>query len=721
MREVRAAVPGTPLGIHTHNDAECAVANSLAAVEEGARLVQGTINGYGERCGNANLVSIIPSLALKMGHEVLEPERLAELTALSNFVAETANLQPDDWAPYVGMNAFAHKGGMHQQGMNADARSYEHIDPTVVGNDRRVLVSELSGRGTILAKARELGLDVDEDPERVAAILARVKDLEHEGYHYETADGSFELLIERETGVYEPLFTLESFRVITEKRADGRVETEATVKVFHNGERIVATHEGNGPVNALDGALRQALEGAGPRAAGHRARQLQGPDPRRDQGHGRRHPRAPRLERRHRALGRDRREREHHRGVLGGAGRQPRARRPARRAQPGRDREVSGAQERIPLAKPVIGDRERELVDEVLRSGQLSLGPMVPRFEQAWCDRIGVQHAVAVSSGTAGLHLCLHALGLGPGDEVVTSSFSFVASANAILFTGATPVFAEVDPLTFNMDPAAVEAAITPRTKAILIVNIFGYPADVPALVEIADRHGLARVEDACQTIDGTYDGRKLGTFGHPAVYGFYANKQLTTAEGGVVLTDDAALASKLGSLRNQGRSDDGAWLVHSRLGFNYRLSDVHSRHRRRPARAARRPHGRPCARRPPRTRSGWPRSTASRPMYEGPQPRSWFVYAPRLDPDLERDRVIGDLDAVGVSAKPYLPCIHLQPFYQDEHGHRPGEFPVTEAISASTIALPFFPEMTEAQVERVCEALAVAIAGQRSAAGAKA
>ena len=218
-------------------------------------------------------------------------------------MAETANLQPDDWAPYVGMNAFAHKGGMHQQGMNADARAYEHIDPTVVGNDRRVLVSELSGRGTILAKARELGLDVDEDPERVAAILARVKDLEHEGYHYETADGSFELLIERETGVYEPLFTLESFRVITEKRADGRVETEATVKVFHDGERIVATHEGNGPVNALDGALRQALDAAGARAARHRARQLQGPHPRRDQGHRRRHPRAARLERRHRAAG----------------------------------------------------------------------------------------------------------------------------------------------------------------------------------------------------------------------------------------------------------------------------------------------------------------------------------------------------------------------------------------------------------------------------------
>ncbi len=259
MAAVRAALPAAALGIHTHNDAECAVANSLAAVEEGARMVQGTINGYGERCGNANLISIIPSLALKMGYEVLDPERLAELTALSNFVAETANLQPDAWAPYVGRNAFAHKGGMHQQGMNADVRSYEHVDPAAVGNDRRVLVSELSGRGTIVAKARELGIDVEDDPERIARILARLKELEHRGYHFEVADGSFELLVEREIGVYEPLFTLESFRVITEKRADGRVETEATLKILHDGERLVATAEGNGPINALDAALRRAL------------------------------------------------------------------------------------------------------------------------------------------------------------------------------------------------------------------------------------------------------------------------------------------------------------------------------------------------------------------------------------------------------------------------------------------------------------------------------
>jgi 2-isopropylmalate synthase len=254
---VRAAIPDVRIGIHTHNDAECGVANSLVAVEAGARMVQGTMNGYGERCGNANLVSIIPSLALKMGYEVLEPGRLTEMTALSHFVAETANLPPDMWAPYVGHNAFAHKGGMHTSAILHDPATYEHVEPELVGNARHVSVSELSGRGTIVTKAQEFGVELTAD--QIAGILERLKDLEADGYHFEVADGSFELMLERQIGAYQPLFVLESFRVITEKRADGRVETEATIKLFHNGERLVATAEGNGPVNALDRALRSIL------------------------------------------------------------------------------------------------------------------------------------------------------------------------------------------------------------------------------------------------------------------------------------------------------------------------------------------------------------------------------------------------------------------------------------------------------------------------------
>ena len=375
---------------------------------------------------------------------------------------------------------------------------------------------------------------------------------------------------------------------------------------------------------------------------------------------------------------------------------------------------MTTGQPRIPLARPVITARERELVLEVLDSRQLSLGPMLARFEREWAERIGVRHAVACSSGTAGLHMCLHAAGVGPGDEVITSSFSFVASANAVLFTGAEVVFAEVDPQTFNMDPAAVEAAITPRTKALVIVDIFGYPAEIPALIDIARRHGLVIVEDACQTIDGDYDGKKLGTWGHPAVYGFYANKQLTTAEGGVILTDDDRLAALLKSLSNQGRSDDGAWLVHSRLGFNYRLSDVHAAigvgqlehlDQMQAGRAQVADWYQQRVRAIPNVE----------PMFTGPQRRSWFVYAPRLASGVDRNAVITQLDELGISAKPYLPCIHLQPFYQDQFGYRPGTLPVTETISASTIALPFFPEMTEDQVDQVCAALATVLTRDRA------
>jgi 2-isopropylmalate synthase len=240
------------VGIHTHDDAGCGVANTLVAVEAGARLVQGTMNGYGERCGNANLISILPALDLKLGYESIGRERLQRLTETAHLVDELCNVTPNPNQPYVGANAFAHKGGMHVAGVNRDARTFEHIDPAEVGADRRVLVSELSGKGTVQARA-------DVDGETAGRVIERVKELENQGYQFEAADGSFDLLIRKETGDYEPLFRLESWRAIVEKREDGRVETEATIKIWVDGERYVRTAEGNGPVNALDKALRAAI------------------------------------------------------------------------------------------------------------------------------------------------------------------------------------------------------------------------------------------------------------------------------------------------------------------------------------------------------------------------------------------------------------------------------------------------------------------------------
>ncbi|MGA2012267.1 MAG: citramalate synthase [Solirubrobacteraceae bacterium] len=263
MTEVIAAVggEGAAIGIHTHDDSGCAVANALAAVGAGATHVQGTVNGYGERCGNANLITIIPNLQLKLGHECLTDTQLASLTPTAHYIAELLNVTPDPDLPYVGRNAFAHKGGMHVAGVNADPATFEHIEPEIVGNRRAMLISELSGKGTVEARARDAGLELSAAD--AARMVERVKELEHRGYHYEAADGSFELLLRKATGDYEPLFTLESWRVIVEKRADGRVATEATIKLWvppgPGGERYVRTAEGNGPVNALDRALREAL------------------------------------------------------------------------------------------------------------------------------------------------------------------------------------------------------------------------------------------------------------------------------------------------------------------------------------------------------------------------------------------------------------------------------------------------------------------------------
>jgi len=249
------AALGTPVGIHCHNDSECGVANSLAAVRAGAGMVQGTMNGYGERCGNANLVSIVPNLQLKMGVPCV-PD-LTALTEASHFLDELLNFVPDPNRPYVGANAFAHKGGMHVAGVSADPRTFEHIAPAAVGNAREVLISELSGKGTVLQRAETTGVELDNAT--AARVVERVKALEHRGFHFEAADGSFDLLIRRETGEYQPLFRLESWRVIAEKREDGRVQTEATIKIWVDGERYVRTAEGNGPVHALDAALRAAI------------------------------------------------------------------------------------------------------------------------------------------------------------------------------------------------------------------------------------------------------------------------------------------------------------------------------------------------------------------------------------------------------------------------------------------------------------------------------
>lgn len=371
---------------------------------------------------------------------------------------------------------------------------------------------------------------------------------------------------------------------------------------------------------------------------------------------------------------------------------------------------MSPASEPIPIARPDVGPREEELVLEVLRSGNLSLGPMGPRFERAFADWVGVRHAAAVSSGTAGLHLLAHLAGAGPGDEVITSPFSFVASANCALYTGADVVFADIDPATFNLDPAAVEAAITPRTKAIVAVHIFGLPCRIEEIRAIADRHGIAVIEDAAEALGARRQGRMVGTTGSPAVFAFYPNKQMTTGEGGIVTTDDDEVHAAILSLRNQGRADAGQWLAHDRLGWNYRMDDLSAavglaQVERLDGILARRAEVAD-------------RYTALLARVDGVElpvevpgdTRSWFVYTVLLDPAVDRDAVIGLLAERGIASKPYLPAIHLQPLYRDL-GHRPGELPACEAVSARCLALPFFGALTAEQQERVAAELADVLA----------
>jgi perosamine synthetase len=372
----------------------------------------------------------------------------------------------------------------------------------------------------------------------------------------------------------------------------------------------------------------------------------------------------------------------------------------------------------IPLARPVIGAREEELVLEVLRSRRLALGPKAPAFESAFAGRLGVPHASAVASGTAGLHLAVRASGVRAGDEVVTSPFSFVASANCLLYEGARPVFCDIDPRTLNLDPEAAAAAVGPRTTGLLPVHIFGYPADLPRLERLAAARGLWIVEDACEALGARHaDGVPVGGRGHPATFGFYANKQLTTGEGGLVACADPAVKARIDSERNQGRAAEMGWLDHDRLGYNYRLSELACAlglaqlERLDEMLAAR-----------ARVAALYGEALAGIEGLDLPcadrdgDSRGWFVYVVQVPRHADRDGCIEALRARGVDAKPYLPAIHLMSFYRERYGHRPGEFPVCEDVASRSLALPFFPELTPSQVERVGEALRAALEGGSAA-----
>jgi perosamine synthetase len=369
---------------------------------------------------------------------------------------------------------------------------------------------------------------------------------------------------------------------------------------------------------------------------------------------------------------------------------------------------VSAASEQIPLARPSLGLEEERAVLEVLRSGRLSLGPRLPEFERAFAAHVGAPYASAVSSGTAALHLALRAVGVRDGDEVITTPFSFVASANVIVYERARPVFCDIDPVTLNIDPAAVAAAVGERTRAIVPVHIFGYPAPVAEL----ERLGLPLVEDACEALGAIQpDGTPVGSGRHPAAFGFYANKQITTGEGGMLTTADRELKERVDSERNQGRAPEMDWLDHDRLGYNYRLSEL------------------ACAlglgqlKRLPELLDARARVAAlygealaaieglTLPCSDPPGGRrGWFVYVVQLPRGVDRNAIARRLAAQGVPSKPYFPAVHLQRFYRERFGYREGEFPVCEDVAARSLALPFFPQMSEGQVARVAEALASAL-----------
>jgi perosamine synthetase len=365
----------------------------------------------------------------------------------------------------------------------------------------------------------------------------------------------------------------------------------------------------------------------------------------------------------------------------------------------------------IPLARPLLDEREEELVAEVLRSGRLSLGPTIDRFEELLAERIGAPYVAAVSSGTAGLHLLARIAGLGPGDQAITSPLSFASSANCFVFEGAEPVFADVDRRTLNLDPAALEAAITERTKAVVAVDMFGYPCELDEIRSICERHGLALIEDAAEALAAEYRGAPIGSHGPSGVFGFYPNKQLATGEGGVVFTHSEQEWQLVRSLRNQGRDyEGGAWFHHVRLGYNYRWTDVQAaigigqlekldRLLALRAEVAAR-YGRLL------------RDVDVEPLCDddADHRRSWFVYVVALPQGADRDRVMAELRARGIGTADYVPCVHLQPYMREAFGFVEGTCPVAEDVASRTLALPFYPQLEAEDQERVAEALLAAL-----------
>jgi perosamine synthetase len=367
---------------------------------------------------------------------------------------------------------------------------------------------------------------------------------------------------------------------------------------------------------------------------------------------------------------------------------------------------------RIPLSAPDITELEIEAVVRVLRTPRLSLGPVMGQFEAAVASSVLLPHAVAVSSGTAGLHLCVRALNIGEGDEVIVPSFTFIAAANVIRYERAVPVFVDIDPETLNIDPGRIEEAITPRTRAILVPHTFGRPADMDSILEISERHGLLVIEDACEAIGAEYRGRKAGSMGRVGVFAFYPNKQLTTGEGGMVATADPALAGRIRALRNQGRYETDDWFQHTELGYNYRISEINCA-----LGLAQMTRLEEILLKREAVASTYdkrlqPYADLILPALRSPAGRiSWFVYVVRVRSAHKRDAIIKGLAAAGIASGRYFAPIHLQPSYAA--WRTSSHLAVTEAEASRTIALPFFNQIEASAIDEVCHTLGRLLQGE--------